>query len=232
MLFLMILSLYGSIVGSFAGVCGMRIVQKQSFYTGRSHCDKCQSVLKWYELIPLFSFLYLKGRCRTCQQVIPKEIFVFELFFASFTPFLWLTGNHHWRLLLFQFLLIGLLAVLAYIDIKIQLVPNQVHLWLMCLVLLNYQGIQTHIKGGLLIFVPLFILSWVTAEGMGGGDVKLFGSLGFVLGWKAILLIFSYAVFCSLPIAMYMKFYKGRDGVPFVPFITIGSCLFFLFNGR
>lgn len=221
-----ILVLYGSIIGSFAGVCGRRILQKQSVYGGRSHCEHCQRVLSWYELFPLFSFLCLRGRCLTCQHNIPRGIFVFELFFSVFIPYLLLTGNRSWTVMVFQFLLVFLLVILAYIDFKIQIVPNQAHLWLLSLVFLNYQGIQVHLLGSLILFVPLFIFSLLTAEGMGGGDIKLFGSLGFVLGWKAILLVFSYAIFLAMPVALYLKCCRGKDGVPLVPFITIATCLF------
>lgn len=127
----------------------------------------------------------------------------------------------------FQSGLFLLLLILSFVDLKEQIVPNVAHFLLAFLIVLDYQGLIFHLQGGLVLFLPLFCLACFAHEGIGGGDVKLLGSLGFVLGWQAILLIFSYAIFLSLPVALYLKYWKGKEGLPFVPFIAVATGLYF-----
>ncbi|HBN84106.1 MAG TPA: prepilin peptidase, partial [Clostridiales bacterium] len=168
---------FGLVIGSFLNVCIYRIPRKESVVTVPSHCTGCNVKLKPYDLIPVFSFLILKGRCRTCSEKISIRYPVIE----SLNALLYLIC--YWRFgfafhIIPKMILCSTLLVISAIDIDTQEIPNGSVLLIIILGLANiFMDPSLTWKDGLIGFiavsVPMLIIALISNGGMGGGDIKL-----------------------------------------------------------
>lgn len=219
----------GLVFGSFFNVVGIRTADKQSIVTPRSHCPKCQHELRPLELIPVLSYLLQKGRCKQCQATISMKYPAFELLTAClFTISPMLVG---WsKELLIALELISLIIIVAISDLYKMLIPNRVLLFFLGLIVITRFFIPTDLwwdayAGALLGFAILYIVALVSKGGMGGGDIKLFGVLGFFVGMKGIVLTLFLAAFFGMVFGLMLivlKKVKRKQPIPFAPFIGIG----------
>jgi len=183
--------LFGSIVGSFLNVCIYRIPRKKSLVWPPSACPSCGHMIKWYENIPVLSWVFLRGRCSTCRSPISVQYPLVELT----TGFLFFLSYLKWGLsydLPFVLCYLALLIVISGIDITHQIVPHTLTIpGVLCGLAYNWISPERSIllsfagfclgAGILLIAIIVFFL--VTKKiGMGGGDVMLFGMIGSYLG--------------------------------------------------
>lgn len=223
--------LVGLFIGSFLNVCICRIPREESLVYPPSHCPACQERIKWVDLVPVLSYLSLKGRCRSCGTGISPQYPLVELL----NGFLWLLLYLQWGLslhLLKALLFTSLLVVISFIDYHRQIIPDG----------LNLAGV---VLGGIFLFLPsahvsvwqgiiglivggsLFLLiALVSRGGMGGGDVKLMGVLGLALGWQQVLLVSLLAFVLGAVISGFLLLLKikgCKDPVPFGPFICTGA---------
>jgi len=194
---------YGIVIGSFLNVYIYRTPIKESLIKGGSHCTSCNTPILKRDLVPLFSWLFLRGKCRACGAKISFRYPFVEflngfLYLISFIIF----GLNATSILCC--ILISVLICLTFIDLDHKLVPDCLIVTLFVIGALDLciklgfipfleNGISDvtlveRIIGFFAISVPIFIIGGITG-GMGGGDVKLFAALGFLLGWKAALLI-------------------------------------------
>lgn len=191
--------LYGIIIGSFLNVCIYRIPNKESVVTTRSHCMKCGHQLKWYELIPIFSFIALKGRCKACGEKISVQYPIIE----GLNGILWVMTfaingiNLHSVL---ECLVISVLIVISVIDFRTYEIPVSCNV---CIFLCGLAGIAIDIstaKEAILGFASVslgLLLLYMISRGkvIGGGDIKLMAAAGLFLGWKLCLLAFFFGCF-------------------------------------
>ena len=186
--------LFGIAVGSFLNVCILRLPKGESIVKGSSHCTSCGKKLKWYELIPLFSFLALRGRCSGCKARISAQYPLVE----ALNGVLWLLA-----FLVLGFtpeavlacLLAAALVVVAFIDAHTQEIPDGASVFIMALgvaaTFLDLNHWLTHLIGFLAVSLPLYLVFVITKErGIGGGDIKLMAGCGLFLGWKLVVLAF------------------------------------------
>lgn len=231
------LPIFGLILGSFSNVVVLRDDRRASILTGRSECPHCNHLLRWYELIPVFSFLLQGGRCRNCHKGISLQYPVVELL----SGFLWWLAGYYALILhgsLLAAILLGLclsiLLVISLIDIRSQMVALEYCLaagllgaaaqlamgvpWLSI-------GLGGVAGGGIL---GLVLLGWrrlTGQDGMGEGDVWIATSLGLASGWPMIAVVLLLAVFLG---AIFGGGYavatkKGfKIRIPFGPFLTLG----------
>lgn len=186
--------LFGITVGSFLNVCIYRIPKEESIVTAPSHCMNCGTRLRWYELIPVFSFLFLRGRCASCKSRISAQYPLIE----AANGVLWLVVL--WRLgptaeAALGALLCSALLVLSVIDLRTQEIPAGINGAILALslirLLLDLGNWQLYIIGFFAVSLPLYLLFMVSGgAAIGGGDVKLMAVCGLFLGWKLILLAF------------------------------------------
>lgn len=219
--------LFGITVGSFLNVCILRIPKGESIVTGPSHCTRCGRKLNWYELIPLFSFLALRGRCAGCKARISAQYPIVE----AANGLLWL--------LVFQvlgFTLEALLAcffascllVLSVIDARTREIPSGTSLFIFLLgvagTLLDLQNWQSHLIGLFAVSVPLALIFFATGgRGMGGGDIKLMAGCGLLLGWKLVVLGFFLGCFAATIIHLTLiAFKKAGRTLSFGPYLSVG----------
>lgn len=186
--------LYGIVIGSFLNVCIYRIPKKENITTTRSHCMSCGYQLKWYDLVPLFSYLVLRGKCRKCGSRISVQYPLVEalngaLYFLIF----WRYGLSVDSLL--YCLLFSALIVLSVIDFRTYEIPVGINIFILTLGLVRIVTDLSHWFfygiGLLSVSVPLLLIYLVTkGRGIGGGDVKLMAVTGLLIGWKLNVLGF------------------------------------------
>lgn len=230
----------GTIFGSFYNVVGYRIPNGLSIVKPGSFCPKCNHSLKWYELIPVFSYLFQQGKCRNCKERISiiypmVEITTGILFAVSYYVF-----GFSYELIL-ALIVSSFLVIVIVSDINYLIIPDEVTFFfclLLFLVRLIIDGFEASIFTlgyGLILFGIMYLImilgNWFfKKESMGGGDVKLMFFVGMATG--PILGIFS--IFLSSVIALplsLMMYLKDRDNViPFGPFILIATFIIILFG--
>lgn len=186
--------LYGIVIGSFLNVCILRIPLKESIARKRSHCMNCGYQLAWYDLIPLFSYLFLRGKCRKCGSHISLQYPLVEALNGVLYVLIFLVNG--WSIdSVIYCLLTSALIVLSVIDFRTYEIPTGINLFILALGLIHLlihlgdwvdYGIGLVAVSGFMAF-----LVWITkGAAMGGGDVKLMAAAGLLLGWELSILAF------------------------------------------
>lgn len=228
--FLLILFTYGTIFGSFFNVVGLRVPTKTLFKQKRSYCDSCQRTLGWTELVPIWSYVIQKGRCKGCGQKISVLYPIMEaltgfLFAYSYYQFGWSSS------FTLSLLLISLIIPITVSDFTYQKIPNRLLLFFTPLfiiyrVIFPLTPIWSSLIGAVFAFVLVFLIIYLSNGGMGMGDLKYYTLFGFVFGLPEFLLLFFlstlYGVVAGFGI---MKFKKtGRKTkIAFGPYIGLAA---------
>ena len=235
-----LLFILGSCLGSFFILVGSRTAKKQSIVTPASHCSSCQTPLKIYELIPVFSWLFLRGKCRTCQTKIPVSYILLEalsglVMMTSCYLLAWSTET------IVAMTFYYLLLTITISDIEEHRIPNAVLLPFFIIGLFERLLISTTsnwffnpLLGVIVGFGVMFLLAYFSKGGMGGGDIKLLAVIGVFVGPIGALITLFLAAFMGLFYAIFsgaaMK--KGTK-IPFGPFLAIGAWLvYFYFSNQ
>lgn len=243
-LFLILLFILGSAIGSFLNVVIDRTIRRESLL-GRSYCDNCHATLKTVDLIPIFSFVGLGGRCRVCKKPVSWQYPIIEavcglLFVISFLA---LTSEQNLTVfsLLFYFFLVSILVVVATVDLKFSLIPTS-FVYLASLVALVYNFIFLNQNAFILnvgaAFLAAFVFGLIVlvtrGKGMGTGDITLAFLMGLALGFFPMILAVFLAFFLGALVSVFLiilgKKHFGQT-IPFAPFLVLGF-LISLFWGR
>lgn len=222
------LTLIGLIIGSFLNVVIYRYPRSKSLLFPLSTCVQCNKVLHAYDLIPIFSFIYLKGRCRHCGVNISWRYPLVE--FLTALIFINSYLNHGFNPLFFKYAVIfSMLLVISFIDLDKGIIPNHLVLLLFLwstawqvfhpTVSLAEAGIGMLAGGGL-----FYLIAVLSKGGMGGGDIKLMAVLGFVVGWPLVLILFLLAFLLGALVGLTLMIIgkkTRRDPLPFGPFLSI-----------
>ncbi|MFC0187371.1 prepilin peptidase [Fictibacillus aquaticus] len=228
----------GLIFGSFYNVVGLRIPKKESIIHPGSHCVTCDRSLHWSELVPVLSWVFQGGKCRGCKTSISFIYPLIELSTAIlFTISPLVVG---WsKELPVALALVSLLVIVLVSDIKYMIIPDKVLLFFLpvFIVLRIISPLNPWwdmLAGAVLGFCLLLLIAVISKGGMGGGDIKLMGVLGIVLGWKAVLMTFFLASFSGAVIGISLMAtgkVKRREPIPFGPFLVLGAlCSYFLYD--
>ena len=233
-----IVFILGLILGSFYNVCIYRIPKKQSIVAPRSACGSCHTTLKFLDLIPVLSYLMFRGRCRHCHEKYSSRYPLVEL--ATGLLFLFAYMTHGLSIMtLIGWGLSSLIIIVTMIDIDHHLIFDRFsvltillgfvyHIFVSDVTLLN-MALGFLIGGGL-----LFIIALVGA--MGGGDIKIMASFGFLLGFPnvvmALYLSFIIGGVISLIYIIYCKIksHKVNREIPFGPYLCLGTWLTFYYG--
>lgn len=229
--------LLGTIMGSFYQVVGTRIPKGESIVYPRSHCENCKHILKWYELIPLLSFLFLKGKCSSCKKRISLlypfcELFCGLLFFISYYSF-----GFSYNLLI-SLVLVSLLIIVIVSDLTYMIIPDRfivISVILLLLIKLIGFGLTSFLYSvlyGLIAFVFMYFLMLfgsfiLKKEALGGADVKLMIIVGICVEPFVSLLVIVLASLIALPISLFLLVKNKQNIIPFGPFILIGLLITF-----
>lgn len=232
--------LYGLLIGSFLNVCIFRIPKGEGIALTRSHCMNCGYELKWYDLIPLFSYIGLKGRCRKCREHISVQYPVIEALNAFMYIIVFL-ANGFTAISVIYCLLVSALIVLSVIDLRTMTIPEGITNFIAVLgmvrIVLDYPHWSKYVIGFLVITVPLYLLNRISGamnEGnvaIGGGDVRLMGATAFILGYKLIILAFFVGCIAGSVIHLArMKISKEGRVLAMGPYLSIGIVLAMFFG--
>ncbi|MEK7607722.1 MAG: prepilin peptidase [Patescibacteria group bacterium] len=243
------LFVFGLIIGSFLNVVILRWNTEASISKGRSKCFSCDRTLSWYELIPIFSFLFQRGKCRECKSKISWQYLFVELATALVLPFIFLMNNGTLISKVSTFIVTCFYIVIFVYDMRHKIIPDffsyTAALMALGIIALEWQssGVLdiTKVIAGPSLFL-FFYFFWFVSRGrwMGLGDAKLALSIGWLLGlWQgiaAILLSFWIGASVSLLIMLCQRVIWKKKGlglkseIPFGPFILIGFCISFFFH--
>ena len=244
---------FGLIIGSFLNVVIYRFNTHRTF-GGRSNCMSCQKKLCWYELIPLISFLALKGRCLKCKSKISMQYPIVELIgglvfaglFLKFQDLFFINITAFITTMAFYAVMFSLLLVIAVYDLKHKIIPDVLALVFgilafVGLFLFNSFGFHLHFPtileflSGILIALP-FAIIWLVSKGnwMGLGDAKLALGLGWLLGLSRVIsgvvLSFWVGAIVGIFLIIFSKKHSIKSEIPFAPFLALGALLAFLFE--
>ena len=240
---IILIFIYGLLIGSFLNVVIYRIPREENIAWPGSHCPGCGHGLKWYDNIPLLSYLLLKGRCRYCKEEISLQYPLVEALNGIIYVLLYIFFYQVKLDFVFLALISSTLLAILVIDLKEQLIPDV----LVVIVLISsiiHKALLHFLEGipypltdsllGLIIAGGLFLLIvFVSRGGMGGGDVTLIGALGFVLGVRNIFLVIFLSFILGSLISVFLlatKLKSRKDPIPFGPFIVM-SFFITLFSG-
>lgn len=189
-----IIFLYGLVIGSFLNVCIYRIPKNEDLARKRSHCMQCNYQLKWYDLVPLVSWICLGGRCRNCKEKIAIQYPMIELTNGILYILIFCVNGFTITSVIFC-LLASALLVLSVIDFRTFEIPFGINLFILALglirLVLDYQHWASYVIGLFLVSSILYLIVLLSkGKAMGGGDVKLMAACGLLLGWQQILLAF------------------------------------------
>lgn len=234
---------FGMVVGSFLNVCICRMPKAESVVSPPSHCPHCSYQIRWYDNIPLVSYLFLRGKCRGCGTHISLQYPLVELINGVLSLSLFLRFGPTFAFAVL-FLFCSALVVITFIDIEHQIIPDEIslpgiavgfilsfflegHTWLNSLL-----GIL--LGGGSLLLVAYSYQRLTGKDGMGGGDIKLLAMMGAFLGWKAVpFIIFASSLIGSL-IGVSIMLIQKKDSklaIPFGPYLAFGAVLY-IFYGK
>lgn len=238
--------IFGLIYGSFLNVVILRFDDWLAIVNHPSHCPNCQTPLKWYDLIPVFSWLFLRGRCRYCQQPISWQYPVVEiatgLLFTGAYYLIFLTGTLPlWRELIVaaSFIVgLGALMTILFHDLYEMMIPDLMANILLATGLIFGWSLTGSIfqtlLGGFIGFAPIALLVYPSrGKWMGEGDVKIAAGLGLMLGYPNIIVGLIAAFLAGGiygAIALGLKAVKLRSAVPFGPFLISGGLIALFFG--
>jgi leader peptidase (prepilin peptidase)/N-methyltransferase len=234
--------LFGLIFGSFLNVCIYRIPLGKSIIFPPSSCPNCDRRIEFYDNIPVVSYIFLRGKCRYCHQRIPVHYPVVELLTGLLSMALFIRYGLSYQYIL-SFLFVISLVLISFIDLHHQIIPD----------ILSIPGIFAGIAvsfipghvvwvdsligaaggGGILYLIALVFKKVTGRDGLGGGDVKLLAMIGAWMGWRALPFIVLLSSLSGIAIGggALMLAGKGyRVRIPFGPFLSLGTIIYFFFG--
>ena len=235
-------ALLGLILGSFVNVCIYRIPLKKSIVFPPSSCPNCGEKIRFYDNIPLISYVLLLGKCRHCRNPLAWHYPFVEAVTGLLSLALFIKYGLSYQYILYLIFTTSLVAI-SFIDLQHQIIPDVISLpgivaglaasflpgdisWLDSLI-----GI---IAGGGSLYLVAVVYERITGkEGMGGGDIKLLAMIGAWLGWMSLHFIILISSFAGVAVGVPCLLLGGkglRVRIPFGPFLALGALLFFFFS--
>lgn len=228
----------GTIFGSFYNVVGYRIPKGESIVYPPSHCPKCNYKLKYYELIPIISFIIQKGKCTKCKD----NIGLFYPIFEFITGFLFVLSLKIYGLtpnLLLCLTFISVLIIITISDIKYMIIPDNILIFFVIVLLgeiyfcKGFREVLISLTDGIISFTIMYIIKIIgdlifKKESMGGGDIKLMFLIGMIISYKNALLTIFIGSLIGLPISLITIKKNTSHVLPFGPLLALGAIIIVL----
>ena len=218
---------FGIVIGSFLNVCIYRIPMHETVVTERSHCMRCGYQLSWYDMIPVFSWLFLGGKCRKCKEPISPQYPIVEATNGVLYLLVFAVCGFELDSIIYC-LMDSALLVLSVIDWRTYEIPIGINIFILVLgilhIVIDYQNWLDYVIGFFSISIVLLILFYVSGgRAIGGGDVKLMAAAGVVIGWKLIILAFFIGCIVGSIIHLTRMKLSGADKVLAMgPYLAVG----------
>ena len=236
-LYIVCFFIMGLIFGSFFCCVGLRLSTGKKFINDRSICDNCGHVLSWYDLIPLISYISLKGKCRYCH----KKVSLLNPFIELVTGILFALSYYSFGFsleLVLSLFLVALAMIIFASDLTYMIIPDEVIIFFSIVIIIleffleGITGVFLSLLSGALLFFFMYCLmklgnALFKKESLGGGDVKLFFVLGLVIDPFLGLITIFLASLIALPVSLYLLYKNKEHMIPFGPFILISFLIIF-----
>ncbi|MFP4160160.1 MAG: prepilin peptidase [Desulfobacterales bacterium] len=232
----------GLCVGSFLNVCISRVPEGLSIVSPGSRCPSCGHAIRYYDNIPLISYLLLGARCRSCRAFISPRYPAVELLTGAMAVFVLIKYGPDISALIY-FVFIASLIVVTFIDIDYQIIPDKISLAgiaaglaaspLLSQITFTESLIGAVSGGGSLFAVAMGYYLLTGKEGMGGGDIKLLAMIGAFTGWQGVIFTVFAASATGTVIGLVLMAAAGRNmkfAVPFGPFLSLGAIAYLFFG--
>lgn len=235
LLFYILFTIFGLLIGSFLNVCIYRLPQNEDIVYTRSHCQSCGSVIKWYDLIPVVSFILLRGRCRNCHTKLSVQYPIIELLNGLLYCMTIFVMGMNVRAIL-TCALTSCLIVITVIDWRTYEIPVGLNVFIGILgiigLVIDYANWMNYLIGAVCVSGFLLLL-FVFSKGraIGGGDIKLMAAAGLLLGWQKIILAFALGcIIGSIIHVARMRISKQDHVLAFGPYLAVGIYIAQLFG--
>ena len=239
--------LFGASLGSFANVCIYRLPRDKQIISGRSYCPRCKKKIKWYDNLPLISYIFLNAKCRNCDKSISVRYLIVELIAGISFLLIFLSFKNLYTIV-FLSTLILILIMIFFIDLENFIIPDSLNFSIMGLALVKnfipsfntslIHDINQSLIGGIIGYFSIWVIIFLyktlkKIDGMGLGDAKLMAGIGLLFGWQSIpLVLFLSSILGLFFVApsLLKKQKTMKSEIPFGPFIIIAMLIYFVFG--
>ena len=246
---LFLIFLLGACLGSFANVCIYRLPKNKQIISGRSLCPKCKKKIKWYDNLPLISFIFLNRKCRNCKKIISSRYFIVELITGIAFLLIYLNFKNS-NTIIFLSILVLIFIIIFFIDLENFIIPDTLNFSIMGLALFknflpNFNTSLIHeinqsIIGGMAGYISIWLIIYLyktfkKIDGMGLGDAKLMAGIGFLFGWQSIpFVLFASSILGLIFVipSLIKKQKNMRTEIPFGPFIIVACLIYFVYGSQ
>lgn len=230
-IYLIIFFILGTILGSIYTVIGLRLPKEEKVTNLSYHCETCHHKLASKDIIPIFSYILLKGKCRYCQQKIDIQELLMEIFSGVLFAVAFYSFGFSLELLI-ALGIISLLIIITVSDLTYLIIPDEVLLFFsLYFILVQYMregllGVGIHLATGVFLFLLMYSIMYLgekilKKESLGGGDVKMMFLFGLVLDpLLGTLTIFLGSLF-ALPMSLFLLYKNKENVIPFGPFLLM-----------
>ena len=237
--------LFGASLGSFANVCIYRLPRDKQIISGRSYCPRCKKKIKWYDNLPLISYIFLNAKCRNCDKSISVRYLIVELITGISFLLIFLSFKNLYTIV-FLSTLILILIMIFFIDLENFIIPDSLNFLIMGLALVKnfipsfntslIHDINQSLIGGIIGYFSIWLIIFLyktlkKIDGMGLGDAKLMAGIGLLFGWQSIPLVLFLSsilgLFFVIP-SLLKKQKTMKSEIPFGPFIIIAMLIYFV----
>ena len=239
-LYLTIFFIFGSVMGSFYHVLATRLSKGLSIITPASHCEKCNHVLKWYELIPIISFIIQGGKCRSCKAKLGYSYLLMEictgiLFAVCFHAFDFTVK------LIIALIFVSSLITVIISDIEYMIILDEVLIFsVFSIIILEIIDVGLYdaslkVLAGIGAFGTMLVIKKLgdvvfKQESLGGGDIKLMFLIGLVIGYPMSVCNIFLATFIAFPVALFLLISKKDNIIPFGPFLSMAAIILYIWG--
>ena len=235
-----LLFILGIIFGSFYNVVGLRLSKEESIVFPPSHCTSCNHKLSPLDMVPIFSYIFLKGKCRYCSKHISIKYPLFELltgilFVLSYVKFGFTINT------IVSIIFCSMLVIITISDLSSYIIPDSVLLICFILIFIIYLFTYKtfafdHLINGIISFGFMYAVKLIgnlvfKRESMGDGDINLMGVVGMIIGYKKVIISLFLASYLGSPYAIYVMVKKNvNHELPFGPFLALASLILFFID--
>ena len=229
--------IFGTVFGSFYNVAGYRLPREESLIKPSSHCPKCDHKLGPLELIPIISYIFLRGKCKNCKEKISAFYPIFEFITGLLFMLSYLVFGYSIDFII-AITLISMLIIIIISDYQTMIIPDSALIVFSILLIIelfikNGINVYSNIIDGIISLLIMFLLKKLgdfmfKKESMGGGDIKLMAVIGLVLGYKMSIITIFIAAFIGLIPSIYVLYKEKTNIIPFGPFLSISAIIILL----
>lgn len=239
-LYLIIFFIFGSVMGSFYHVLATRLSKGLSIITPASHCEKCNHKLKWYELIPILSYIIQGGKCRECKEKMSPSYLLIELC----TGILFAVCFHAFDFtleLIVALIFVSSLIIIIISDIEYMIILDEVLIFSIFTIIIidiidcGLYAASLKVLAGIGAFLTMLVIKKMgdvifKQESLGGGDIKLMFLIGLVIGYPMSVCNIFLATFIAFPIALFLLISKKDNIIPFGPFLSMAAIILYIWG--